>query len=160
LADAQIQNPSAWLGILNRLGIPRFGTWRLLDTVQPVALVDSEITLNASASTPLVNVPASAGELTAPAANTRLANTGALGAGPYTMVFWVGVPEANTVRIRRRNAADTADVWAHRWPLLGSSPLIFAVRLQLALNELVVVENITAGTAGAVYQCSVFVNAG
>jgi hypothetical protein len=136
-----------------------------LDTVvTPVSLVDSDITLNAAASTPLVNVPASAGEIVAPAINTRLATTGPLPAGPYTMVFWISASELNNFRIRRRNAADTGDIWS-AFCRLGSAsgtgyfPNI-ALRLQLALNEFVVVENAAAGSAGIIYQANIFVAAG
>lgn len=134
------------------------------DTVVPVALVDSSITLNASASTPLVNVPASAGELAVPAAGTRLATTGALPAGPYSMVFWISHNDAQSFRIRRRNAADTADIWSFRMHNLlantGCGLLQLALRLNLAVNEFVVVENVAVGGAGSLYQASIFVSAG
>ena len=139
--------------------------WSLSDLVIPVALIDSEITLNASSSTPLVNVPATAGEVAVPAINTRLATTGALPAGPYTIVFWIAANEQNSYRIRRRNAADTADIWSFRAFTGGAAAFIdgflnFALRLNLAVNEFVVVENVNVGNAWSVYQASLFVNAG
>jgi len=163
--NTRVENPSGWLTILNKLGITGLRDWFLSDTVVPVALVDSEVTLSAASSTPLVNVPASAGEVAVPAANTRLATTGPLPAGSYTMVFWIACNDYNAFRVRRRNAADTADVWAFRW-LTGStaaiavSPLNFALRLVLAANEFVVVENVNAGGAATTYQAAIFVNAG
>jgi hypothetical protein len=160
LANVPIPNPSGWLSILTRLGITGFARWFLSDTVTPVALVDSSITLNASASTPLVNVPASALEVIAPAANTRLATTGALPAGPYSMVFWIASGETNSFRIRRRNAADTADIWSFRFHTPNANSLVVALRLLLAVNELVVVEVINGGNAGVAYQASIFVSAG
>lgn len=164
MANSPIQNPSGWLSILNKLGITGLFRWTLSDQVVPVAIVDSEVTLNASASTPLVGVPASAGEVAVPAANSRLATTGPLPAGPYSMVFWIGCNEAVSVtyRIRRRNAADAADIWAHRIMGNGPNPLfqVLALRLVLAVNELVVVENVGVGNAGSVYQASIFVSAG
>ena len=159
MANTPVQNPSGWLSILSRLGITGVVRWFLSDTVIPVALVDSSITLNASSSTPLVNVPASGGEFIAPGAGTRLATTGPLPAGPYSMTFWLTASEAVTFRIRRRNAADAADVWAFR-PVVSANFISVALRLNLAVNELVVVENVVAGSAGAVYQASIFVNAG
>jgi len=162
LANTPIPAPG-WLGILNKLGITGFVRWFLSDTVVPVAIVDSEVTLNASASTPLVNVPASAGELVAPAAGTRLATTGALPAGPYSMTFWMGTNDlTNPVafKIRRRNAADTADVWAHRFASGGAVFTVTSLRLLLAVNELVVIENVGAGSVGSVWQASIFVGAG
>lgn len=160
MANVPIQNPSGWLTILTRLGITGIVRWFLSDTVQPVALVDSSVTLNASSSTPLVNVPASALEVIAPGIGTRLATTGALPAGPYSMVFWIAAGETNAFRIRRRNAADTADVWSFRFVIPNANSLVVALRLQLAVNEFVVVENIFGGTAGIVYQASIFVAAG
>jgi hypothetical protein len=152
---------TAFSGVLSRLGsAPNLGGFALDTVVTPVSLVDSDITLNAAASTPLVNVPVSGGEFIAPAINTRLANTGALPAGPYTMVFWVSAGEIAGIRFRRRNAADTADIWAHRWNLASGFPIMVALRLQLALNEFVVVENTAAGAAGIGYQASIFVSAG
>jgi len=166
LANYPIQDSSGWLTILRKLGLTGIVRWVLSDTVVPVAIVDSEVTINAAASTPLVNVPASAGELVAPAAGTRQATTGPLPAGAYSMTFWITSPELAAMRIRRRNAADTADVWAHRLQVGSAAPngasevLVISLRLVLANNEFVVVENVGAGGAGLVYQSSIFVSAG
>ena len=163
MANTPIQNPSAWVTILSKLGITGIMRWFLSDTVVPVAIVDSEITLNASSSTPLIGVQASAGEQVAPAANFRLATTGPLPAGPYSMTFWISgnEPGGNNFRIRRRNAADAADVWAFRFfHGAGATFPVLSLRLLLNVNELVVVENINAGGAGSLYQASIFVNAG
>jgi hypothetical protein len=156
---------TAFQNVLSRLGAaPNMGGFALDTIVTPVSLVDSDITLNAAASTPLVNVPASAGELVAPAANTRLATTGPLPAGPYTMVFWFGCTEGatTTFRIRRRNAGDTADIWSHRFAGSGAAPPFYSValRLLLALNEFVTVENPSAGGVGSIYQGTIFFTAG
>jgi hypothetical protein len=164
LANIPVQDSSGWLTILRKLGITGLQRWFLSDTVIPVAIVDSEVLLTAAASTPLVGVPASAGELAVPAANTRLATTGALPAGNYTMVIWISSTDltANSIRIRRRNAADAADIWGHRLTIGGPTPpfVVTALRLVLAQNELVVVENVLVGSAGSVYQASIFVSAG
>jgi hypothetical protein len=166
LANYPIQDSSGWLTILRKFGLTGIVRWVLSDTVIPVALIDSEVTLNASASTPLVNVPASGGEFTAPAANTRLANTGPLPAGPYSMVFWLSDNEPNNFRIRRRNAADTADIWSYRLSNGGSVAqpttgfIVISLRLLLAVNEFMVIENINAGAAGTLYQSAIFVAAG
>jgi hypothetical protein len=162
LANLPVPNPSGWLTILSKLGVTGIVRWFLSDTVIPVALVDSEILLQATSSTPLVNAPASAGELTAPAANTRLATTGALPGGPYNLTFWLGTAnEVNYLRIRRRNAADTADIWSFRWGTGGTPGIsVFGLHVLLANNEFVVVENVNAGGAGAVYQAAIFASAG
>ena len=79
------------------------------------------------------------------------------------MVFWISADESNTFRLRRRNAADTADIWGMRISSSGGARttfLNFALRLNLAVNEFVVIENAGAGNAGVAYQASIFVNAG
>ena len=76
------------------------------------------------------------------------------------MVFWIMSPEGNNWRVRRRNAADTADVWAFRLALPASGMTVLALRLLLLVNELVVIENVTAGGVGVTYQASIFVSAG
>lgn len=78
------------------------------------------------------------------------------------MVFWMMALEGNNFRIRRRNAADTADIWSFRFPVLSpaNGPVVLALRLILAANEFVVVENFGAAGAGVAYQASIFVNAG
>ena len=164
MASSPIQNPSGWLNILTRLGITGAIRWTLSDSVIPVALVDSEVTLAAQVATPLVGVPASAGEVAAPLANTRLADTGPLPAGAYSMTFWIGDNETAaslpSFRLRRRNAADNADIWAFRFALTGSVYTVAALRLLLAINERVVIENVGAANVGTTYQASIFAAAG
>lgn len=164
MASANIPNPSSWLAILNKLGIPRFGQWSLLDTVQPVALVDSEVSLSAVASTALLGTPASAGELVAPAANTRLADTGALAAGSWSFAIVMSANDSNTMRVRRRNAADAGDIWSFRVPFASSTGIMTFVfplfRSTIGVNERLVVENVAAGGAGTTYQASIFATQG
>lgn len=149
--------------MLRRLGIPQFGKWLLDDTVVPVALVDTSIVLPATSLSPLYGVPSTAGELVAPAANTRLADTGQLAAGNWTVMAMVMVPEANTFRLRRRNAADAADIWSQRFGATagaGAPTFVFVARFSVAQNERFVVENVGAGGGGVVYQANLFLLAG
>jgi hypothetical protein len=76
------------------------------------------------------------------------------------MTFWIMAPEGNNWRLRRRNAGDTADVWSFRLALTGSTMTVLSLRLNLALNEFVVIENVTAGGVGVTYQASIFSSAG
>jgi len=161
LANAPIQDPSGWISILRRLGITGLRSWYLADVVVPVALVDSEITLTAIAEAQLLGTPASAGELAAPAANTRLADTGPQNVGNYAALIWMGISEANSLRVRRRNAADAGDVWSFRLPMAINSTFVLGpIRIFLAQGERLVVENITAGAGGSVYQAALFFGAG
>jgi hypothetical protein len=149
---------TAFQGLLARLGAaPNLGGFALDTVVTPVSLVDSDISLNAVAATPLLNVPFTGGELVAPAAATRLADTGQLPAGNYNFLLMFSANDPNAFRIRRRNATDAADVWTYRMQI-GTS--IFHPMLQLRLvmlaNERLVIENVTAGGATLVYQAVIF----
>src|SRR5438876_11576019 len=105
------------------------------DLVLPVALVDTSVAINALQVLPAFGSPASGGELVAPAANTRLADTGALAAGTYTFTVWVGASEGNTgLRIRRRNAADAADIWLQRFGSGAAFCIQVTFRTPLAAN--------------------------
>jgi len=137
-----------------------FGRWFLSDTVLPVALVDAEVALTANSVAPLYGTPATAGELAAPAANTRLADTLALAAGNWTVTFIASCSEIATAvcpfRLRRRNAADNADVWALRCNALGGTTLFYSARFSIAASERFVIENVNAAGGGTTYQGSIF----
>lgn len=141
--------------MLRRLGITQFGQWLLNDVVSPVAIVDSSITLQATALSQLYGVPATAGELVAPGANTRLADTGPLAAGNYSVKILVGNGDAGGgyIRIRRRNAADAADIWVWRVP---AAQIQVEGRFSLANNERLVVENPVAGGAGVTFNACIW----
>lgn len=153
-----IPNPSGWLSsLLSRLGIPRLPQLALSDTVQQVAVVDSYV--NLTVAQPIWGVPSSAGESAVPAANTRLADTGALAAGNYEVMALVSHNDAggNSFRLRRRNAADAADVWSMRFQLnAGSIVLQVRGRFALAVGERLVVENVAGAAVATVYQASIF----
>jgi hypothetical protein len=143
--------------LATRLGVKGIVTAALDPVVHPVAIVDGSIT--AFTQQPL-DVPFTAGELTAPIANTRLASTGPLVAGQYNLTFMESAAETHTIRVRRRNAADAADIWSQRFTIFtpgGIQSQIFTGRLILAAGELVVVENVNAGGGGIVYQASIWV---
>lgn len=154
-----IGNPSAWLGILNRFAISQFGRWFLSDTVVPVAIVDAtSVSFTATAVSPLLGTPASAGESAAPVINTRLADTLALAAGTWNFFAMLSAQEATRSmwRIRRRNAADAADVWSQMWTLGPYSSVALQLRATIGAGERLVVENMIAGTAGATWQAAIF----
>lgn len=161
MANLPVQNPSAWLAILTRLGITGVVRWFLSDTLVPVAIVDSEITLSATSTTPLLGTPASGGEIVAPAAGSTLATTGPLAAGVYSILIWIGISEANSLRIRRRNAADTADIWSFRLPMIANTAVFIGpLRVSVAQNEAIRVDVIALGGGGQVYQAEIFSSPG
>jgi hypothetical protein len=136
----------------------------LQNLIVPVALVDPP-TLSATVVPTVLGTPATAGELVAPVAGTRLADTGALAAGDWNVFFmlYAEVTDLGGFRLRRRNAADAADVWAQRIALdafqsaAGSGLRIFQpLRVTLAINERLVIEIVPAGTAARTYQASIW----
>jgi hypothetical protein len=142
---------------LNRLGVKGIATHRWDPVVHPVAVVDGSIQAVAGQT---LDVPFTAGEVTAPAANTRLANSGALVAGVYNLTVWWGTSDTNGIRLRRRNAGDTADIWSFRMQSggVGGTPMApIPLRVLVAVNEFFVVENIGAGGVGVVYQATIWV---
>lgn len=159
-----IPNPSGWLGILTKLGLTQSPRFTLNDVVQPVALVDSEITLNAITVPTLYGTPASGGETAAPGAGTRLADTGQLTAGAWVCTVFFSsndngaAPNNLAWRLRRRNAADAADIWSFRFAQgtanVAWSPI--TLRLTFAQSERLVVETVGAATAATTYQASIF----
>jgi hypothetical protein len=153
---------TAFAALLARLGAaPSREGFQLDSVVVPVSLVDSDITIQAVSSTPLLGVPASAGEIVAPAAGSTLATTGPLNAGPFSVLIWIGTSEANSLRVRRRNAADTADIWSFRLPMpANTSVFLGPLRVTVAQNEAIRVDVIALGGAGQVYQADIFFSAG
>jgi len=105
-----------WQGLLRDLqiqGVPRVPTWWLSDIVQPVAIVNSQIVFQARLDESEMGF-ATAGTQVVPAANTILADTGALDAGRYLFRTYAGFRDQNAdneVRIEKRNFDNTANVW-------------------------------------------------
>lgn len=141
--------------------IPLFGLvgpvneWWISDTLLPVSIVDSQVSLNAVVTPLLYTVTQSEGEIGTPAANTRLVNTGQLNANEYAFKLSIHAAETNTYRIRIRNAADAGDIWSVVVGVPANDFHLFEVTWTLAQNERLVVENIGA-SAGAVYQARVW----
>jgi hypothetical protein len=140
----------------------------LQSLIVPVAIVDPP-TISATTVSMVLGTPASAGELTAPALNTRLADTLALAGGNWDVFILVAilVGSTGTVRIRRRNSGDSGDIWAQRVgisdgtggnaegvALLQLGPL----RMTFLANERLVVEVTSGGGAGTVWHSNIWFN--
>lgn len=150
--------------LLTRLGIrPPFQEGYLLsNVVQPVSIVDSDISIPAAVSLPTIDSSNTAGDQTAPAVDTVLADTGALAANDYNLVITCGIVNSTSalrgVTLARRNAANSADIWTAR--LMCNSTAAFvpiAVRVRLQLNERVVVRTGILFGAGETVQANIFV---
>jgi hypothetical protein len=159
-SGAQFQALLSRLLVKEAVGEPFF----LQNLIVPVALVDPP-TLTATVSPMVMGTPATAGELVAPGANTRLADTGQLAAGDWNVIFalYSEVTDLGGFRLRRRNAADAADIWAQRIALdsfqsAAGSGMRFSpvIRITFAINERLVIELVPAGTAARTYQASIW----
>jgi len=160
-----------FVNLLNRLGVrpPPPDGFDLINMVQPVTLVDSDIVLAVSSSSQLLDLPFSAGYTVAPAANLVLADGGAQPFGNYLVQIMAGTgSEANggtSIIVARRNAANAADIWTQAFALTsqfnGGSSLNFQLRITLQANERIVVRNgLTAGTALVGIQSNIWLTAG
>jgi len=96
--------------------VPAGPNWWLSDTVVPISIVDTQVTLAAEAvpvlynRTDIVNA-----EVIAPAAGAVIVDSGALAAGDFDVKIWT-MAESGTARaglaIEHRNAANTGNIWA------------------------------------------------
>ena len=149
-------------GLLNRLGIrPPFAEgFNIINTVQPVSLVDSDITLSAVSTTQTLDTPATNGELAAPAANATYA-TGPVAAmdGVYAVTIAYGCTNEGGIigtRLVRRNAADTADIWSVMINPSRSNELL-SMNVVLKAGERIRLNNgASAGGAGSAHQGAIW----
>jgi len=142
--------------VFTRLGIqavPAGQQWFLSDTLIPVSLVDTDVTL-AATITPAAQIFSSEGRKVAPVAGLLLATTGALIAGLYQFVVHVSCFETggNTqFAIQHRDAADAANIF--QGEIMFSGAVMGGVNetvtwtKQLALNERLRVITPGGGTA-------------
>jgi len=92
---------------------PRVPVWWMSDIIQPVALVNSQVTLEAQIDETAMQF-ATAGLQIAPVAGTILADTGQLPAGRYlfrTYSAWSDTLVDNAARIEHRNSANSVSIW-------------------------------------------------
>lgn len=110
--------PTSFADVLNLFGISLQGnkdnSFVLRGEVTPVVLVGSTTEIQ-SISTPMtLGIPATNGDLSAPADLTILADTGPLAAGVYAVFVTAGQTNAGNsagFRIQRRNAANSVTIW-------------------------------------------------
>lgn len=161
---ARITN-TFFVSLINRLGVrPPFAEgFTLTNTVQPVSIVDTDVSISAFTTSPELNAVFSGGELAAPAINATLADTGAQAAGVYNATILIGNDEqsanARTVRVRRRNAADSADIWSQLIET-QASVVYLPLKVRLESGERIrVSQGPLAGSGGTTYQASIFLSA-
>lgn len=149
-----------FINLINRLGVrpPPDEGFLISNIVQPVSIVDSDVTLSATVGTQVLDAGFSTGEQGNPAANTVLADSGAVtAAGNYSVVVMMSCIDSastNQINIQRRDAANAANIWEFRNYALANSVGIGdmrSFRLSLAAGERVRVVNGAATSAGSKY---------
>ncbi len=147
-----------FINLINRLGVrpPPPESFLLSNIVQPVSLVDSDIVLNATTSTMLLDSPFTAGDQAAPGAGLVLADTLAQVAGNYFVFFdfAANTPAAINLSIlfQRRNAANAANIWEKRlgFAVINGGDKQWGAYCELQTNERFRIVNEVAAGAGIV----------
>ncbi len=149
--------PGGFIDLIRRLGISLPpGTdvpFELTGNVLPVAIVDpSPLTITTVDFT--LSIPASAGELVAPAANAVLADTGPVAFGDYNFLVMANTDETGgrNLRLQRRDAANAANIWSQYFSSGGGGcpGAFYRGRVHLDANERLRVIVGTNGFTGGV----------
>lgn len=154
----QIQDkPDVLQDLLISLGIYQTpAIFGLSPVVSPVSIVDSRIAIAAVVTAPVWDFRVTAGELNNPAANTRLADTGQLAAGTYEMLVQFTILGGLFIRLKQRNATDTADISSEATWNAGYYTYTITRIHKIAASERVVVENSLAPGAGNILQAIIW----
>lgn len=146
--------------LLNRLGCkpPPPDGFDLINIVQPVSIVDADISIPAVATPQLIDTVFTQGNQVNPPAGTLLADTGPQVAGNYNVYVQCGVDLGTQATLgwvlARRNAANNADIWSMNFQTgsAGSAPslLPFQLRVVLQANERIVIRSGVAAPGAGV----------
>ena len=140
----------------------------LINVVQPVTLVDSDIVLPVTQSTILMDLAFTAGALGAPAINTVLADVGPQLAGTYNILVLASAMDAAAVAnpqiaLQRRDAANAANIWEQRFLFSATAggptqlQILQQFRVQLQTNERIRIINTVAGGAASTYHANIWI---
>jgi len=152
-----------FVNLINRLGLkppPGLG-WLMSTVVMPVSIVDTDIALQATVTSIVLDTPFTAGVQTAPAVGFILADTGAQVAGNYALHVEFSTNGAAAVSaivaLERRNAANAANIWTHLWSVsaAGGATMERNVTVLLAASERIRVE-VLFMSAGLDMQASIW----
>jgi hypothetical protein len=156
---ARISN-TFFTSVLNRLGIrPPFAEgWEITNVVQPVSLVDSDITLNAVTSTQVLDAPSTNG-LVAPALNQILASVTAPADGEYAvfLILAVASTASSDVALERVNAGGTT-LWSQAIIVGNSFTFFIQMRVRLKAGDTLRVRKITAADGSGRYQAAIWIS--
>jgi hypothetical protein len=144
MASLSLITNTFFVNLINRLGVrpPPAEGFLLSNVVQPISIVDADISIGSTPVTNLIDSLITGGVVALGAAGTLLNDSLAQNAGNYTVTIIMGmsgVQTANTsidIVLARRNAANNADIWAQIVNVgLGTQLPPFQLRIVLAQGE-------------------------
>lgn len=149
--------------LISRLGIVHLpADWSLSSVVQPVTLVDSDISLPVVPTSIILGIPFTQGVLAAPAAATIVADTGQLPVGNYNAVIMIGFDGAGvgngTINLQRRDALNAVSVWSQLIGFLPGANLdpVYQISFSLNANERLRLIVGTGFAAGSSVQANIW----
>lgn len=152
-----------FVNLINRLGVrpPPPEAFLLSNVVQPVSLVDADIAIPTSSTTPKMDTPSTGGQVAAPANNTILADTGALAAGVYNVTIIMAsddiAPSSAFVALERRDAANAANIWSQLFVTGSTLNPVLTLRVNISLNERIRARKQVNSSAATTYQVSIWI---
>lgn len=149
-----------FINLLNRLGCkpPPPEGFDLINTVQPVSIVDVDVPLTAVVEPQLQDTVFTAGIVATPGAGAVLADTLAQVAGNYLLSVFVGgtdPTQAPAFDLQRRDAANATSIWTHRFWGMGTTRT-YTFQVVLAAGERFRITAAIAGGAGSASQASIW----
>jgi len=131
---------------------PRVPVWWMSDVVQPVALVNSQVTLDAVISETAMQF-ATQGTVISPLIGAILADTGQLPAGTYlfrAIMSFINTSAINGIILEHRDPADAANVWEWEGNTGNNSEGFLPITIEwvetVVLNERIRATNRVAGS--------------
>lgn len=155
--------------LLSRLGVkpPPPDGFDLINIVQPVSLVDSDIVLPVTSSSITLDLPFTQGYVVNAGAGALLADSGPQAVGTYQIFATMGEDASSaavcTLEIARRNAANNADIWSQIITCSNTSENYhtFIARVQLQANERIVIRNkVSLAATGQTLSANLWLIAG
>lgn len=154
-----------FVNLINRLGVrpPPPDGFDLLNTVQPVSIVDSDIGIVSAQSTQLLDVPFSTGSQVNPGTGFVLADSGAQNAGNwliYSIIQGIDAGGNPTIAIQRRDAANATSIWTQN--LIGTvtgalQGYIWSARVVLQQGERIRIMTNGATTVNSIFQANLWI---
>ena len=156
-----------FVGLINRLGVrpPPEEAFLLSNIVQPVSIVDADISIPAISTSQLLDTPFTAGVLVAPAINTVLADTGPQVAGNYSIEVMLNFQDGAAVQqvaLQRRDSTNAVNIWQQVFFGTGNAAgnagvlVLQNFRVVLQANERIRIINLVAGGAGSLFDANIW----